>query len=128
MKRAQIEKMIYNSGDVFLPPKIKQLLDTDIFGSSKKTLYFSGWSIMHFISGILMGYIYLYLQYNPSPSMYFYKMFVIHTMWELWQMLIGMSKPYNLTGSSNLIDTILDTVFFMIGTYIPYVVYKSHNA
>ena len=45
-------------------------------------------------------------------------MFIIHTIWELWQMLIGMSKPYKLTGRSNLIDTIMDTIFFMVGAYI----------
>jgi hypothetical protein len=38
-------------------------------------------------------------------------------MWELWQMLIGMAKPYKLTGRSNLIDTIMDTIFFMFGAY-----------
>jgi len=33
-------------------------------------------------------------------------------------MLIGMIKPYNLTGPNNLFDTILDTIFFMSGAYI----------
>ena len=45
-------------------------------------------------------------------------MFILHTFWELWQALIRMSKPYKLTGRSNLIDTLLDTVFFMLGAYI----------
>ena len=33
-------------------------------------------------------------------------------------MLIGMAKPYKLTGRSNLIDTIMDTILFMLGAYI----------
>lgn len=45
-------------------------------------------------------------------------MFIIHTIWEFWQMLIGMSKPYELVGRSNLVDTIMDTIFFMLGAYI----------
>lgn len=118
--REKIERIIYNSGDVFLPKTLKQLLDTDIVGSSKKTFYFSGWSIMHFISGIITGYIYLYLGYNKQPTMYYYKLFILHTIWELWQMLIGMSRPYTLNGRSNLIDTIFDTIYFMLGSYIIY--------
>ena len=39
-------------------------------------------------------------------------------MWEFWQMLVGMSKPYKLTGRNNLIDIIIDTIFFMLGAYI----------
>ena len=70
---------------------------------------------MHLINGILIGFLYLYVQ-GDSPD-YIFKMFIIHTLWELWQMLIGMAKPYKLTGRSNLIDTIMDTIFFMTGAY-----------
>lgn len=118
INRKTIEKILYNSGDVFLPKQLKQLLDTDIIGSSKKTFYFSGWSIMHFLSGVITGYIYLYLGYEKDASMYYYKLFILHTMWELWQMVIGMSKPYTLVGTSNLVDTLFDTLYFMIGTYL----------
>ena len=51
-------------------------------------------------------------------------MFVVHTLWELWQMLIGMSKPYKLTGRSNVVDTLMDTVFFMLGAYMLRKYYK----
>jgi hypothetical protein len=119
--KKHIQNIIYNSGDVFLPEKVKNILGTDLIGSSKKTFYVSGWSILHFINGIIFGYIYLY--FNGDRRVYFFKMFLLHTMWEIWQMLIGMAKPYKLTGRSNLIDTIMDTIFFMLGAYIARKVY-----
>ena len=39
-------------------------------------------------------------------------------MWEFWQIIIGMSRPYSLTGRSNLIDTFVDTILFMSGALI----------
>ena len=112
-----IQNIIYNSGDVFLPEKVKNILGKDLIGNSKKTFYVSGWSIVHFINGIIFGYLYL-LYFKGDRKLYFLKMFIIHTVWEFWQMLIGMAKPYKLTGRSNLIDTIIDTIFFMLGAYI----------
>jgi len=118
-----INNMIYNSGDVFLPKHIRDLLSTDLIGDSKKTFYISGWSMIHFISGIICGYLYMYLDKNKQ--LYYYKLFILHSIWELWQAFIGMSKPYKLTGPSNLIDTILDTTFFMAGTFIVRTLYSQ---
>jgi hypothetical protein len=87
-----------------------------LIGESKKTFYISGWSIVHLMSGIIFGYIYLYFKWDSR--LYTYKLFIIHTLWEFWQMLIGMSSPYKLTGRSNLIDIIMDTILFMLGAYI----------
>jgi hypothetical protein len=111
-----LQNIIYNSGDVFLPEKVKYILGIDLIGNSKKTFYVSGWSIIHFINGIIFGYLYLYFNYDVR--LYTFKLFIIHTLWELWQMLIGMAKPYKLTGRSNIIDTIMDTILFMLGAYI----------
>ena len=108
--------MIYNSGDMFLPERLKYILSVDLIGNSKKTFYVSGWSIVHFINGMLFGYSYLYL--NKDIKFYYYKLFILHSLWEMWQALIGMSKPYKLSGRSNLIDIVLDTIFFMVGAYI----------
>jgi hypothetical protein len=63
-----------------------------------------------------LGVLYLYL--DKGLKFYYYNLFIIHTIWELWQILIGMSKPWKLTGHSNLIDIFVDTIVFMIGTYI----------
>ena len=113
-----IKKLVYSSGDIFLPEKIKKLLVTDLIGTSTKTFYVSGWSIVHFINGIIIGYLYLF--FKRDSRLYFLKMFIIHTIWECWQMLIGMAKPYKITGRSSLIDTIMDTILFMLGAYIVY--------
>lgn len=116
MNKINIQNIIYNSGDIFLPEHIKIMLRKDLIGSSKKTFYLSRWSIVHLINGIIFGYLYLYFNYDIQ--FYALKLFIIHTIWEMWQILIGMSKPYNLTGNNNLMDTILDTIIFMSGAFI----------
>ncbi len=114
--------IIYNSGDVFLPKQIINLLKKGIYFDNKTMFYLNGWTLMHLLSGIIVGFIYIYL--NKPLKYYYYKMFVIHTLWELWQMLIGMSHPYKLTGNSNLIDIIIDTAAFMLGSYLTFIFYK----
>lgn len=114
----RLDEIAYHSGDIFLPKSLKQVLDTDIVGSSKKTFYLSGWTILHFMSGILFGYIFLQWYPDTTATNYYYKMFVLHTIWELWQMLIGMAHPYNLTGPSNLVDILVDTIAFMVGVFL----------
>ena len=116
MNKEYIHNMIYNSGDMFLPERLKYILSVDLIGNSKKTFYVSWWSIVHFINGMLFGYSYLYL--NKDIKFYYYKLFILHSLWEMWQALIGMSKPYKLSGRSNLIDIVQDTIFFMVGAYI----------
>ena len=115
--------IIYNSGDVFLPKSIRDLLMQGIYFDNKKIFYLNGWTLMHLLSGIIVGFIYIYL--NKPLKYYYYKMFVIHTLWELWQILIGMSHPYRLTGNSNLIDIIIDTLAFMLDSYLNLTFYKK---
>jgi hypothetical protein len=115
-------KIIYNSGDVFLPEPIKNLLAIFIYKYPNTTkesdyiFYLQGWSIIHFLSGIITGYLYLYFGYNKQR--YFLTMFMINTTWETWQVIIGMSKPYNIIGRNGMIDTLVDTTLFMLGSYL----------
>lgn len=125
MNYKQIKNMLYNSGDVFLPDNIKKILSHDIIGSHKKTFYISGWSIVHFINGIIFGYLYLYLHYNKKY--YIINLFILHTIWEFWQIIIGMSRPSSLSGRSNLIDTIVDTILFISGAFITKNIYFIFN-
>lgn len=111
-----LEKLLYNSGDVFLPKSVRDLLASGLYFDKTRSFYLNGWTLLHFISGMLVGWIYLYLK--KPIQYYYYKLFIIHTIWELWQMLIGMSKPWKLTGNSNLIDIIVDTISFMLGGYL----------
>ena len=115
MNKEYLNQILYNSGDVFLPESVKNILMTDIIGTSKKTFYISGWSLIHFMNGLIISYLYLYFKFDKR--LFTLKLLTIHTLWELWQVLIGMSKPYKLTGRSNLIDTFMDTFLFMLGAY-----------
>lgn len=123
MGKYTLREIIYSSGDVFLPDSIKEFLQTELIGSSRDTFYISVWSIVHFLSGIFIGFFYLFMKW--SVPAYMLNMFVLHTIWECWQILIGMSKPYRITGRSNLIDTIIDTLVFMLGAYIALLVHQS---
>lgn len=122
-KNIDWKEMIYNSGDFFLPKPIKKLLDKNLYETKNYSFYISGWTFVHYFSGMLLGIYYLYL--DKSVQFYYYNLFIIHTIWELWQILIGMSKPWKLTGPSNLIDTFVDTIVFMLGTYITLQIYKN---
>ena len=125
MTKYSLREIIYSSGDVFLPDSIKEFLQTDLIGSSRDTFYISIWSIVHFLSGIFIGFFYLFMKW--SVPAYMLNMFVLHTIWECWQILIGMSKPYMLTGRGNLVDIVVDTLMFMLGAYLALLVNQSHK-
>lgn len=118
-----IEKLLYNSGDVFLPKNIQNILKKGFYFDSTSTFYINGWTFLHFISGLIVGWVYLYLK-KPIDN-YFLKLFIIHTIWELWQILIGMSHPFKITGNSNILDIIIDTLAFMLGGYVLLLFYKK---
>jgi hypothetical protein len=118
----KIHYILYNSADLFLPEKIKNILLKEIIGDIHKTFYITGWSIIHMINGIIAGFIYLYFKWDIR--LYTFKLLIIHTIYEMFQMLIGMAKPCKLTGHNNFIDTIIDTILFMLGAYIIRKFYK----
>jgi len=113
-------EIIYSSGDVFLPQSLKNVLGTMLFKypnvKEDYVFYIQGWSIVHFVSGVLFGYFYLKLGWNITN--YYYNAFVVHTLWEIWQIAIGMSKPLMLSGRNSTVDIIVDTIMFMIGAYV----------
>jgi hypothetical protein len=111
-----ILEFLYNSGDAFLPDPIKKILYFNIIGDSKKTFYISGWSIIHFISGIIFGFFYLHFNFNIS--MYYIYLFILHSFWELWQTIIGMAHPFKIIGGGNIVDIIIDTFLFMSGAFL----------
>jgi hypothetical protein len=113
-------RIFFKSGDAFLPDYISDVLGIDLIGSSKKTFYISYWSFIHLISGILCGHLirkknfYLYIASDENTN-YYATLLIIHTIWEAWQVIIGQSFPLTLVGPGNLIDTVVDTVMFMLG-------------
>ena len=114
-------KVIYKSGDFFIPPSIKKMLDRSIYRTSNYSFYIEVWHILHFISGLLLGLIYIKFGYGRNFTKYLWDLFIIHTIWEYWQVYIGMSHPLRLTYNNNLLDIIFDTFVFMFGSYLVFV-------
>lgn len=111
-----LRQILYNSGDVFLPDNARNFLETYLIGSRDSTFYITYWSIMHTISGMIFAYIYLkYFNRQPSVIYFYVIMIIIHTIWEIWQIFIGMSRPTSLNGKNNIVDTFVDTIMFLIG-------------
>jgi hypothetical protein len=119
----RVSKILFNSGDVFLPMRVKSVLNTYLYNTPNHSFYINGWSILHLLSGILFGAIYLFL--GKEESLFYFHLLILHTIWELWQVFIGMAKPWRRTGDSNLIDSVVDTGLFMMGAYVALSVYNS---
>lgn len=104
--------LLYRSGDVFLNPETRRFLEYYWIGNGTSTFYVTNWSFVHLFSGILTGWI----LYNYFADYEFYATgFNIHTIWEIWQIIIGMTKIGTLRG---FIDVWVDTAFFMVGMWI----------
>lgn len=112
---------LFQSGDLFLSKQMRSFLETFLYGSYKYSIYITLWSIVHLLSGIIVAYTFRYYKVTEP----YLKGFAIHSLWELWQIYIGMSHPYNFTGKNNIFDILLDTGFFMFGMWLVYNVYSS---
>lgn len=92
----------YTSGDLFLPVKIRIILETYIIGNDTSLFYITIWSFIHLFSGVLFSLI--------SNSLQGY--IVVHTIWEIWQIYIKMTPIDTLRG---VIDVVTDTCMGIIG-------------
>jgi hypothetical protein len=64
------------------------------------------------LSGVFTGIVLLYAESNYKIRLPYYFMgLFVHTLWELWQKFIGMTK-WDLRGA---IDTIVDTIMCLMG-------------
>jgi hypothetical protein len=103
-----------NSGDLFLPVWMRRILDIYLIGNDKTLFYVNIWSLIHAISGTLTLLILLtYTQWSIQTMSI--AAFGIHTIWELWQLLIT-NTPRTSRG---VIDILTDTVFYMAGFIVP---------
>lgn len=113
-------EIIYNSGDVFLPKSVRDFLSIMLFKypnvKDDYVFYIQVWSIVHLVSGVVFGY--LYLKLGGATLNYYYNALIVHTLWELWQIIIGMSKPLMLSGRNSIVDIVVDTAMFMLGVYL----------
>lgn len=102
------ESLLYRSGDAFLPPAIRQILTQYWVGDDHSLFYVNNWSLVHFASGILTAAL------TPTAWNPFLVGLVIHTVWEAWQIAIGMTR----LNTRGFIDIGLDTVWFMGGVWL----------
>lgn len=110
-----MDNLLYRSGDIFLTDKIKNFLDTVLIGTYDSGFYISYWSLLHLLSGIIVAIV---LNQANIKRVYIYGL-IIHTIWEFWQMYIGMTKTHTqIYGKDGLIDTVVDTLFFMSGVVL----------
>jgi hypothetical protein len=107
-----------DSGDLFLPPQIQTFLQTHLIGTPTSVFYITYWSILHIISGVFVGML-LGRFKSISAPVAFLTALLIHTLWEAWQVLITRT-PNTVRGK---VDTVVDTVLFMIGFSF---IYSSH--
>jgi len=114
-----VRDVLFRSGDLFLPQNLRRILDFYLIGNSQSLFYVNVWSIVHFLSGIIAGS--LVYQYHPRAN-YYFSLFVLHSIWELWQVFILNTKYWTTRG---LIDILTDTIFFMSGTWI-FIQYKKN--
>ena len=109
------DSWVYRSGDLFASKNVRAFLETFIYGSYNDTVYITYWSVLHMISGIGLALVFRTWKLTTRPYLVG---FILHTAWELWQMIIRMSNPFKLVGHNNIVDTLLDTAVFMIGMWI----------
>ena len=108
------DSLIYRSGDAFAPEKVRRALSKYIIGSSTSLFYLNNWSIIHFLSGVLCGYV-LFKFSARTIKEYYGLGFLIHTLWETWQFVIGMSIYKGVNLKRQILDTTVDTILFMGG-------------
>ena len=98
-----VSQFFWNLGGAFLPEKVHKVLDKPWF--KIKGAEIGGWSAFHFLMGVLTA---LFINSYICA-------FVIHTVWEAYQVAIGMTK---LQYSSARWDTLFDTIFYMVGFFV----------
>lgn len=103
--------ILYRSGDVFLPKSVRTILERYHIGDSKSVFYLTNWSIVHLVSGIVTGWV--LVSYAPNLP-YYTTGFAIHTLWEFWQIYIGMTPWKTARGQ---MDILVDTAMFMTGMF-----------
>lgn len=103
-----VRDLLYLSGDLFLPKSLRTFLERYWIGNDQSLFYVTNWSIVHALSGVLIGYL---LLQNDS---YYATGFYIHTLWEVWQLAVRNTQN-TLRGT---IDVFTDTAFFLLGMFL----------
>lgn len=102
-----------DTGDLLLPKPLKMFLETYLIGSPTSLFYITLWSVLHFLTGCSFALYFARTVYGRTftYTQAFWTAFVIHTLWEIWQLVIT-NTPTTLRG---YIDFLVDTGLFMAG-------------
>ena len=98
----QPRDVLCQSGDLFLPPRFRMVLETYLIGDDSSLFYVTYWTLIHFMSGIFVAY--LKASYLTG--------FLLHTLWEAYQILITNTPFHTLRGR---VDILTDTAAFILG-------------
>lgn len=101
----------FKSGDLFLPKQVRDFLEYQYVGTRTSALYISNWTLVHFFSGVLMAY-FLATRFTYTPNKILLIAFLIHVIWELWQIYGENTYIWTRRGQ---VDVVVDTVAYMVG-------------
>jgi hypothetical protein len=101
----------FKSGDLFLPKQVRDFLEYQYVGTRTSALYISNWTLVHFFSGVLMAYL-LATRTDYSSKKILLVSFLIHTLWELWQIYGENTRIGSRRGQ---VDVLVDTSAYMLG-------------
>jgi hypothetical protein len=106
------QDILFRSGDLFLPFAVRRFLEQYSVGSDTSLLYINNWSIVHLLSGVLTAYVLLRI---GSQKDLYVQALLLHTSWELWQIL---GKNTLIGTTRGQLDVLMDTAFFMAGVWL----------
>jgi len=107
-----LEDILFRSGDLFLPTPVRAFLETYYIGSDTSLFYITNWTFVHALVGVVLA---LYLFPSMTKEAAMWRIFWIHSAWELWQ-IIGKNTPiHTLRG---ILDVFVDTTATMLGAWI----------
>lgn len=103
--------ILFKSGDLFLPKQVRAFLEYYHVGNSRSVFYISNWTFVHFFSGVLTAY-FLMTRTDYATKKILLVSFLIHTLWELWQ-IYGENTPIGTLRGQ--VDVFVDTTAYMLG-------------
>jgi hypothetical protein len=111
-KLPSLQAILFQSGDLFLPKSVRAFLEHYYVGSDTSLVYITNWTFIHFLVGVVLA---RYLYQTMTATNTLWRVFWIHTLWELWQ-IIGRNTPIHT--ARGILDIGMDTFATMFGAWL----------
>jgi hypothetical protein len=108
----RLEDILFRSGDLFLPTRVRDFLETYYVGSDTSLVYLTNWTLVHVLTGVVLA---LYFIRSMTKNATLWRVFWIHSAWEFWQILGKNTPIHTLRG---VLDVLVDTSATMIGAWL----------